>query len=205
MEKTETRETAPKAGNNKTLLTLILTFLKIGAFTFGGGYAMIALLENEFVSKRKWMTHNEFLDMTAIAESTPGPIAVNSATYIGYQQQGIAGALLSTLAVCLPSFAIIFVISLFMEQFLSLLPVQYAFAGIRVCVIWLIAGAGIRMLKKMKKDIFSRIVFGISFLSIVFVSLSDLSFSSIWLILISGSAGLLVCRIRDLHMEGEKN
>ena len=86
---------------------LFATFLKIGAFTFGGGYAMVALLEHEFVEKKRWVSREEFLDMVAIAESTPGPVAVNSATYIGYKIDGIAGAAASTLAVCIPSFAVI--------------------------------------------------------------------------------------------------
>ena len=89
------------------------TFFKIGAFTFGGGYAMVALLEHEFVEEKRWLTREEFLDMVAIAESTPGPVAVNSATYIGYKLAGVAGAAASTLAVCLPSFAVIYLISLF--------------------------------------------------------------------------------------------
>lgn len=96
----------------KLICSLFITFLKIGAFTFGGGYAMIALLENEFVEKKKWLEKSEFLDMVAVAESTPGPVAVNSATYIGYKIAGFAGATMSTLAVCIPSFFVIYVISL---------------------------------------------------------------------------------------------
>jgi chromate transporter len=88
----------------KEYLGLMLTMLKIGLFTFGGGYAMLALLENEFVSKQKWMEKDEFLDMAAIAESTPGPIAINAATYIGYKQFGILGSVFATLGICLPSF-----------------------------------------------------------------------------------------------------
>ena len=99
---------------------LFWTFFKIGAFTFGGGYAMVALLQNEFVEEKKWVTKEEFLDMVAIAESTPGPVAVNSATYIGYKIEGAAGAAASTVAVCLPSFAVIYLISLFFDQFLRL-------------------------------------------------------------------------------------
>mgnify|MGYP000638809010 CR=1 FL=1 len=95
------------------------TFFKIGAFTFGGGYAMVALLEHEFVEKKRWLTREEFLDMVAIAESTPGPVAVNSATYIGYKLAGVAGAAASTLAVCLPSFAVIYLISLFFDRFFA--------------------------------------------------------------------------------------
>ena len=103
----------------KLICSLFITFLKIGAFTFGGGYAMIALLENEFVEKKKWLEKSEFLDMVAVAESTPGPVAVNSATYIGYKIAGFAGATMSTLAVCIPSFFVIYGISLFFDQFLS--------------------------------------------------------------------------------------
>ena len=112
---------------------LFWTFFKIGAFTFGGGYAMVALLQNEFVEEKKWVTKEEFLDMVAIAESTPGPVAVNSATYIGYKIEGTAGAAASTVAVCLPSFAVIYLISLFFDQFLRLSVVASAFHGIQVC------------------------------------------------------------------------
>ena len=116
----------------KKLIQLFLTFLKIGAFTFGGGYAMIALLENEFIEKKKWIDREEFLNMVAVAESTPGPVAVNSATYLGYRVGGVAGAALSTLAVSIPSFVIIYLISLFFDKFLSLTYVAYAFKGIQV-------------------------------------------------------------------------
>ena len=104
----------------KKYIDLFITMLKIGLFTFGGGYAMIALLENEFVSRRKWIEKNEFLDMVAIAESTPGPIAINAATYIGYRVLRFRGSLIATVGVCIPSFAIIYVISLFFDEFLSL-------------------------------------------------------------------------------------
>ena len=143
----------------KKTLSLFLAFFKIGAFTFGGGYAMIALLENEFVEKKKWITKNEFLDMVAIAESTPGPVAVNSATYIGYKIAGFKGAWQHlTLAVCIPSFAVIFCISLFFEQFLKLTYVSYAFRGIQVCVIYLILSAGLKMLKNIKKTAFNIVI-----------------------------------------------
>ena len=135
---------------------LFATFFKIGAFTFGGGYAMVALLEHEFVEKKQWVTREEFLDMVAIAESTPGPMAVNSATYIGYKLEGVPGAAASTLAVCLPSFAVIYAISLFFDQFLQLSVVSSAFRGIQVCVVYLVLSAGLKMLKNLKKDAFSR-------------------------------------------------
>ena len=95
----------------KQVLKLFLALLKIGLFTFGGGYAMIALLQNEFVSKQKWIDKDEFLDVVAIAESTPGPIAINAATYVGYKTAGFLGAVAATVGVCIPSFIIIFVIS----------------------------------------------------------------------------------------------
>lgn len=137
----------------KKLCTLFLTFLKIGAFTFGGGYAMVALLENEFIAKKKWIDKKEFLDMIAIAESTPGPIAINSATYIGYHIAGVPGAATATLGVCIPSFVIIYLISLFFDQFLSLKFVSCAFRGIQVCVVYLIFSAGVRMLKSLEKTV----------------------------------------------------
>ena len=133
----------------KLICSLFITFLKIGAFTFGGGYAMIALLENEFVEQKKWLEKSEFLDMVAVAESTPGPVAINSATYIGYKIAGFAGAAMSTLAVCIPSFFVIYGISLFFDQFLSLRWVSCAFRGIQVCVIYLILTAGLKMLKSI--------------------------------------------------------
>ena len=108
---------------------LFLTMLKIGLFTFGGGYAMIALLENEFVSKKRWLDRDEFLDVAAIAESTPGPIAINAATYIGYKNGGVGGAVVATLGICIPSLTIIYLISLFFDTFLSLTYVAYAFKG----------------------------------------------------------------------------
>ena len=127
---------------------LFWTFLKIGAFTFGGGYAMVALLEREFVEDKQWLSREEFLDMVAIAESTPGPVAVNSATYVGYKIEGAEGAAASTLAVCLPSFVVIYLISLVFDRFLQLSAVASAFRGIQVCVIYLILSAGMKMLKR---------------------------------------------------------
>ena len=135
---------APKA---QSLGTLFFTFFKIGLFTFGGGYAMIALLEEEFIQRRRWLDKDEFLDMTAIAESTPGPVAINSATYLGYKLAGVPGAAAATVAVCLPSFLIIYAISLFFEQFTQLTVIANAFKGIQVCVIYLIFSAGVRMLQ----------------------------------------------------------
>lgn len=176
----------------KKLIQLFLMFLKIGAFTFGGGYAMIALLENEFIEKKKWIDREEFLNMVAIAESTPGPVAVNSATYIGYRVGGAAGAALSTLAVSIPSFVIIYLISLFFDRFLSLTYVAYAFKGIQVCVVYLIASAGVRMFKGLEKNVFNYCVLGLVIIVMTVFSITAVSFSSIFYILISGVAGWAV-------------
>lgn len=178
---------APKA---QSLGTLFFTFFKIGLFTFGGGYAMIALLEEEFIQRRRWLDKDEFLDMTAIAESTPGPVAINSATYLGYKLAGVSGAAASTVAVCLPSFLIIYAISLFFEQFTQLTVIANAFKGIQVCVIYLIFSAGVRMLQALDHSLFSSGVLLSVFLAMTSLSLAGISVSSILLILLSGAAGV---------------
>ena len=174
----------------KSLETLFFTFFKIGLFTFGGGYAMIALLEEEFIQRRRWLDKDEFLDMTAIAESTPGPVAINSATYLGYKLAGVPGAAVATVAVCLPSFLIIYAISLFFEQFTQLTVIANAFKGIQVCVIYLIFSAGVRMLKALDKSPFATGVLAAVMLVMVGLSLAGVSVSSILLILLSGAAGV---------------
>ena len=176
----------------KKYRNLFLTMLKIGLFTFGGGYAMIALLENEFVSKKEWIEKDEFLDMVAIAESTPGPIAINAATYIGYKLLGFLGSLTATVAICIPSFIIIYAISLFFDAFLSLTLVAYAFKGIQVCVIWLILSAGLKMLKHMKKTAFNILILSAVVLCMMAFSVFSVSFSTIFYILISGCIGIFV-------------
>lgn len=178
---------APKA---QSLGTLFFTFFKIGLFTFGGGYAMIALLEEEFIQRRRWLDKDEFLDMTAIAESTPGPVAINSATYLGYKLAGVPGAATATVAVCLPSFLIIYAISLFFEQFTQLTVIANAFKGIQVCVIYLIFSAGVRMLQALDHSLFSSGVLLSVFLAMTSLSLAGISVSSILLILLSGAAGV---------------
>jgi chromate transporter len=188
----------------KEYLRLMLTMLKIGLFTFGGGYAMLALLENEFVSKQKWMEKDEFLDMAAIAESTPGPIAINAATYIGYKQFGILGSVFATVGICLPSFLIIYLISLFFDAFLSLTYVQYAFRGIQVCVIYLILNAGIKMFKQMKKSRFNLIVIFATIICMLISSMFALNFSTVIYILISGATGLVVYFVGKIREEAQK-
>ena len=190
-------------GKIKGYLWLFLTMLKIGLFTFGGGYAMIALLENEFVEKKKWLEKDEFLDVAAIAESTPGPIAINAATYIGYKMLGFLGSLTATVAVCIPSFVIIYAISLFFDAFLSFTLVAYAFRGIQVCVIWLILSAGLKMLKQMRRTVFNILVLSTVILCMVAFSVFSVSFSTIFYILISGGIGLFMYLIGLLRKRKE--
>jgi len=190
----------------KLICSLFITFLKIGAFTFGGGYAMIALLENEFVEKKKWLEKSEFLDMVAVAESTPGPVAVNSATYIGYKIAGFAGATMSTLAVCIPSFFVIYGISLFFDQFLSLRWVSCAFRGIQVCVIYLILTAGLKMLKSIDKNTLNLTLLTLVMASMLCCSITAVSFSSVFYILICGAVGLVVFFLRKIRKgDGKKS
>ena len=186
------------------LIKLFFTMLKIGLFTFGGGYAMIALLENEFVEKKKWLSKDEFLNIAAIAESTPGPIAINSATYIGYKNAGVPGSVSATLGVCIPSFVIIYIISLFFDAFLSFTYVEYAFRGIQVCVVYLILSAGIKMLKGIEKNAFNIIVITATLLCMVLFSVFAVSFSTVFYILISGAAGVLIYLIGKIRRTGQK-
>lgn len=176
---------------------LFFTLFKIGLFTFGGGYAMLALFENEFVSKKGWMEKEEFLDMVAIAESTPGPIAINSATYVGYKKMGPLGSAIATLGVVLPSFTIIFFISLFLDAFMALPLVASAFRGIQVCVVYLILNAGLKLYRGLKKTPLAiATLIAVAALMLTF-SLFAIKFSTIFYILISGCVGLLVYFIKN--------
>ena len=200
----ETNNKEKTMKKSKTVLELFLTLFKIGLFTFGGGYAMLALLESELVSKKKWIEKDEFLDMVAIAESTPGPIAINSATYIGYKRAGVLGSAAATLGVVLPSFIIIYVISLFLDAFLSFELVAYAFRGIQAGVVYLILSAGIKMLKGMKKNAMSiAILSGVLVLMVAF-SLLAVDFSAIFFILISAAVGLCVYGVGKMRGKGKE-
>lgn len=173
----------------KKIFKLFVIMFKIGLFTFGGGYAMIALLERELVG-RKWLDKDEFMDMVAIAESTPGPVAINAATYVGYKIKGFLGALTATIAVCIPSFTIIFLISLFFNRFLELKPVAAAFRGIQTGVVFLIAVAGIRLLKRLEKTVFNIVVMLITLTCMLFFSFFAVDFTSVFYILLSAAAGV---------------
>ena len=189
---------------SKLLLTLFISFFKIGAFTFGGGYAMLSLLENEFVSKRGWLTKDEFLDMLAIAESTPGPIAINSATFIGYKTAGFFGSAFATLGVVLPSFIIIYVISLFLDKFLALPLIANAFRGIQACVVYLIGSVGIKMLKQMEKKPLPIAIMSATLICLVTFSLLAIRFSSIIYILVSGVIGIIFYYSKKHGKEGKR-
>ena len=193
-----------KNGRVKQSLRLFLCMLKIGLFTFGGGYAMIALLEDEFVSKKKWITKEEFLDMLAIAESTPGPIAINSATYIGYKVGGVFSSAMATLGVCIPSFVIIFTISLFFDAFLKIKEVQYAFKGIQICVTYLILSAGLKMLKGIEKNLMNMALFIGVAACMIALALFGQSISSILYILGGGVVGLVVYLVGLLGRKGDE-
>lgn len=174
----------------KKILSVFLAFFKIGLFTFGGGYAMIAVIERELVEKKQWITHEEFMDIIGIAESSPGPLAINSATFIGYKTGKFFGALFATLGVVLPSFIIIFTISFFFEQFLALEYVGYAFRGIQAAVAFLILSAGIKMLKHLKRNAFNITMVSLTVVAMVLLEFFAPNFSTIYLILIGGAIGL---------------
>ncbi len=176
----------------KTLIELALSYFKIGLFTFGGGLAMISLLQVEYVEKRKWIEQDEFENVVAIAESTPGPVAINCATYIGYKVGKIWGAIIATVAVCLPSFLIIYLISLFFDSFMQIELVNYAFQGIQISIIFLILLAGIKFFKNMKKTVFNITVFSCTFALMLAFGFFGVKFSSIFFVLIGGLAGLVV-------------
>ena len=159
----------------KELLSLFCTFFKIGAFTFGGGYAMIPLIQRETVDKKGWITSDDILEVVAVAESTPGPIAINAATFVGMRVGGVLGAICATLGVVLPSFAIISVITVFLNEFSHLQAIGYAFAGIRIGVLALILGALVSMIKKAVKNVFAIILSVLAFISVAFFKVNTIA------------------------------
>ena len=174
------------------LLDLFLTFAKVGLFTFGGGYAMIALIEDACVSKKAWITHDDMMNVTVIAESTPGPIAINCATFVGYKQKGLPGATAATLGIVLPSFLIIFLISSFLDNFLEIAWIANAFKGIRIAVGLLILDAGLKMVKKMPKKKLPRTIMISSFVLMLTVNVLSLHLSTIVVMLAAGIVSLMI-------------
>ena len=179
------------------LLDLFLTFANIGLFTFGGGYAMISLIENACVERKRWITHDDMMNITVIAESTPGPIAVNCATFVGYRQNGLFGALAATLGLILPSFVIIYAVSVFLDSFLEITWIASAFRGIRIAVGILIVDAAVNMIRKMKKKPLPCVILVGSCAAMLCVNAFSLKFSSVSLMLLAGAVSLTVFLIRS--------
>lgn len=174
------------------LLDLFLTFAKIGLFTFGGGYAMISMIENNCVERKQWITHDEMMNVTVIAESTPGPIAINCATYTGYKKAGVTGALAATFGIVLPSFVVIYLISMFLDNFLELTIIANAFKGIKIAVGILILDAAITMIKKMHKKKLPRTIMVCSCIAMLCINIFAWDFSSISLMLITAVVSLTI-------------
>jgi len=174
----------------KAVIELFFTFMKIGAVTFGGGYAMIGIIEGVCVEQKKWLTHEEMMDVAVIAESTPGPIAINCATYAGFIRGGLPGAAAATLGVVLPSFTIIYLISMFLERFLEIRIIANAFMGIKLFVALLIVNAGINMLRKMKKKPLPLILLAAGFAIMLGALLLGVKLSAIVLMVGAGIVSL---------------
>lgn len=156
----------------KELFDLFWTFCKIGALTFGGGYAMLPLIQREIVENKKWSTEKEILDYYAVGQCTPGVIAVNTATFIGYKLKGIIGGIVATLGVIFPSIVIILIIATFLQNFADLAIVQSAFAGIRVAVVALIITTVVKLIKSSIKNYLGVIIAIIAFVISAFIGLS---------------------------------
>ena len=192
-----------KKKNSFTLLIeLFVTFFKIGLLTFGGGYAMIPIIQKEVVEKRKWMNGNDILDILAISESTPGPIAINSATYVGFKVMGFWGSLVATLGLVIPSFTIIFVISLFYEKFLTFKVVSAIFKGLKVGVIILLVMAVFKLSKAVKKDLFTIILFCLTLIGMLVITFFQIKIPSVSIIFIV--LGLIVGIIATAITRKEK-
>ena len=182
----------PKTSKIKQLWTLFITFFKIGLFTFGGGYAMIPLIQDQVVNKHKWLRAQEMNDMILIAESTPGPIAINSSTYVGYRVGGFLGAFFATLGVVLPSFCIILIISYFFRDLLSFPLIAAAFKGIKIAVAILILDAEWRIGKAIKFDAYSIIMLIVIFILQIVFSFLNIRISSIYFIIMGMLLGLVL-------------
>lgn len=184
---------------NRILSDLLLTFMKIGAFTFGGGYAMIALMEDLCVERMRWITHDDMMNVIVIAESTPGPIAINCATFVGYRQGGYAGAVTATLGIVLPSFCILYAISMFFENLLEITMVAHAFKGIAVAVGILIFDAGVTMARKMRKKALPLAIAASSWGVMLLVTIFSWKLSSVTVMLVAAALSLAVFMAQKRH------
>ena len=175
----------------KTLIDLFFTFCRIGGLTFGGGYAMLPIIQKEIVEEKKWATEEEVLDYYAVGQCTPGIIAVNTATFIGYKVHGIIGAIVATLGVVFPSLIIITIIAALLKNFANYSIVQHAFSGIRVVVIALIVSSILKLAKTSIKNSTTLIIAIIAFILVAFVNLSP-----IYIVIAAACIGLILKFIR---------
>lgn len=185
----------------RILFDLFITFVKIGFFTFGGGYAMLSVIEDNCVEKKKWITHDDMMNVTVIAESTPGPIAINCATFVGYKQAGVLGSIAATLGIVLPSFVVILIISGFLDNFLEIEIVKNAFRGIKCAVGILIISAAVTMIKSMKKKPLPVAVLILSALAMLAIDIFSLGFSAITIIVFAAMLGLAVFAVKGKKSE----
>ena len=181
------------------LSNLLFTFMKIGAFTFGGGYAMISLIEKECVEKRNWITHDEFMNITAIAESTPGPLVIKCTAFTGYRQAGFIGSVIATIGIVFPSFLTIYLITLFFDNFLEIVIIANAFKGIKIAVGVIIMSVAIKMFQNMPKKMFPIIIMICSLAVSILINIFSLRISTIYLILFSGLTGYLYFIITNIR------
>ena len=184
-------------------LSLLLTFMKLGLFSFGGGPAMLMLIKDEIVEKKHWMSDEELTEMVGLSESTPGPIAINLATHLGYKKRGFLGSLCATLGVALPTFLIMFIISLFFRNLMQYEVVQYAFMGIKCAVVFLILRVGINLAKGVKSP-FPLILFLIVSILMIVFNYTGIDFSAVYFILIGAFLGLLFYSFIVPHLSKKK-
>lgn len=190
-------------GKIRLLADLFLSFARIGLFTFGGGYAMLSMIEHHCVEKKKWITHDEMMNMTVVAESTPGPIAINLSTYVGFKQAGLLGSVIATIGMILPSFLIIYALSMFLNRFLEIEIVARAFWGIKIAVGVVILDAAVAMIRKMKKKALPLSVMIVSAIAMLLINIFSVKISTIALMLASALFGLSLFGVRKIkHAEG---
>ncbi len=183
------------------LADLFFTFANIGLFTFGGGYAMLSMIEHHCVEQKQWITHDEMMNITVIAESTPGPIAINCATFTGYRQAGFFGALAATLGIVFPSFAVIYVISRFLDHFLEITLIAHAFQGIKIGAGLLMLDAAVVMIKKKPKKLLPRIIMIFSAAAMLMISAFSWNFSSISLMLTAAAVSLCIFLLKEMSQK----
>lgn len=179
------------------LIELFLTFAKIGLFTFGGGYTMISMIENACVENKKWISHDDMMNITVIAESTPGPIAINCATFVGYKQKGLIGAIAATMGIVFPSFAIIYLIAILMDDFLEITVIANAFKGIKLAVGILILDAALKMIQKMQRKPIPIAIMVCAATLMMITNIFSLKLSSVTLVLAAGIVSLCIFKMKQ--------